>query len=144
MTTDVHTTVDQQLRRTRQRYTTGRRQLVDILASADRPVTIPELIDLGAAQSQSSLYRNLAVLEQAGAIRRLSSTDDTGRFELAEALSEHHHHLLCSACGGIEDITLPEDIESALHDAVSQAQRDRSFRVDAHHLELIGTCGDCD
>lgn len=143
MSTDVHTTVDQQLRRTRQRYTGGRRQLVDLLLTTDRPVTIPELMDLGAAQSQSSLYCNLAIVEQAGAVRRLSSTDDTGRFELAEELSEHHHHLVCSACGGIEDITLPEDIEVALRDAVSQAQRESAFRVDAHHLELVGTCGAC-
>lgn len=143
MSTDVHATVDQQLRRTRQRYTRGRRQLVDLLLHTDRPVTIPDLVDLGADQSQSSLYRNLAVLEQAGAVRRLNSSDDTGRFELAEELSEHHHHLVCSSCGSIEDITLPERIEAALHDAVATAQRDRSFRVDAHHLELVGTCGAC-
>ncbi len=143
MTTDIHGTVDQQLRRTRQRYTLGRRQLVDLLADSGRPVTIPELIDLGARQSQSSIYRNLAILEQAGAVRRLSSTDDTGRFELAEALSEHHHHLLCSTCGGIADITLPDEIEAALHEAVDRAQRDHAWSVDAHHLELIGTCDDC-
>jgi Fur family transcriptional regulator, ferric uptake regulator len=143
MTTDVHATVDQQLRRSRQRYTLGRRQLVELLQDADRPVTIPELVELGARQSQSSLYRNLAILEQAGAVRRLTSTDDTGRFELAEELSEHHHHLVCQACGGIEDITLPDRIEAALHDAVAEAQRDRRFRVDAHHVELVGTCDGC-
>jgi Fur family transcriptional regulator, ferric uptake regulator len=141
--TDVHATVDQQLRRTRQRYTTGRRQLVDLLVTTDRPVTIPELVELGAGQAQSSLYRNLAILEQAGAVRRLTSTDDTGRFELAEELSEHHHHLVCSDCGRIEDITLPERIEDALHEAVAQAQQDRAFRVDTHHLELVGACDDC-
>lgn len=143
MTTDVHATVDQQLRRTRQRYTSGRRQLVELLRDTDRPVTIPELLDLGAAQSQSSLYRNLAILEQAGAVRRLTSTDDTGRFELAEELSEHHHHLVCSTCGAIEDIVLPDRIEAALDDAVTEAQQDRDFRIDAHHLELVGTCGSC-
>jgi Fur family transcriptional regulator, ferric uptake regulator len=143
LSSEIHSTVDQQLRRSRQRYTLGRRQLVDLLAETARPVTIPELIDLGARQSQSSLYRNLAILEQAGAVRRLTSTDDTGRFELAEELSEHHHHLVCSTCGGIEDITLPEAVEDALHEAVTTAQRDRDFSVDAHHLELVGTCGTC-
>ncbi|MTV25921.1 transcriptional repressor [Nitriliruptoraceae bacterium ZYF776] len=143
MTTDVHATVDQQLRRTRQRYTLGRRQLVELLVDANRPVTIPELLDLGARQSQSSLYRNLAILEQCGAVRRLTSTDDTGRFELAEELSEHHHHLVCNTCGAIEDITLAAEVEDALHDAVETAQRDRAFEVDSHHLELVGTCGDC-
>ena len=143
MSTDVHATVDQQLKRTRQRYTSGRRQLVDLLAQAERPVTIPELIDRGAQQSQSSIYRNLAILEQAGAVRRLTSTDDTGRFELAEELSEHHHHLICSDCGAIEDITFPDHIEHALHEAVERAQDVGSFQVAAHHLELVGVCGEC-
>ena len=144
MTTDVHATIDQQLRRTRQRYTLGRRQLVELLVAADRPVTIPELVDLGARQSQSSLYRNLAILERCGAVRRLTSTDDTGRYELAEELSEHHHHLVCSTCGAIEDITLASDVEAALHEAVETARRERDFVIDAHHLELVGTCGGCD
>jgi Fur family transcriptional regulator, ferric uptake regulator len=144
MTTDVHAVIDQQLRRTRQRYTLGRRQLVELLMAADGPVTIPELIDLGAKQSQSSLYRNLAILEQAGAVRRLTSTDDTGRYELAEELSEHHHHLVCSSCGEIEDITLTGKVEAALHEAVETARRERDFVVDAHHLELVGTCSGCD
>jgi Fur family transcriptional regulator, ferric uptake regulator len=143
MSTDVHGTVDHWLRRTRQRYTAGRRQLVELLLDAGRPVTIPELLDLGADQAQSSLYRNLAILEQAGAVRRLTSTDDTGRFELAEELSEHHHHLVCSTCGGIEDITLPDEVEEALHHAVDTAERESGFAIDAHHLELVGTCNDC-
>jgi Fur family transcriptional regulator, ferric uptake regulator len=143
MTSDVHATVAHQLRRSRQRYTLGRRQLVDLLIDAARPVTIPDLIDLGARQSQSSLYRNLAILEQCGAVRRLMSTDDVARYELAEELSEHHHHLVCSVCGDIEDVTLPEAVEQTLHDAARDASRSRDFEVETHRFELVGTCGTC-
>ena len=143
MSSDIHTTVDQQLRRSRQRYTLGRRQLVDLLATTGRPVTIPELIGLGARQSQSSIYRNLAILEQAGAIRRLTSTDDTGRFELAEELSEHHHHVVCAVCGRIDDVVLAPAIERALAEAAQEARDQRDFHVDSHRLELVGTCATC-
>jgi Fur family transcriptional regulator, ferric uptake regulator len=143
MNTDVHDLVDQQLRRTRQRYTLGRRQLVELLHGSHRPLTIPELLDSGARQSQSSLYRNLAILEQCGAVHRLTSSDDVARYELAEELSHHHHHLVCSVCGNIEDVTLPAAIEEALHDAADEARTQRDFEVDSHRFELVGTCAGC-
>lgn len=143
MTNDLHTTADQQLRRTRQRYTLGRRQLVELLAEAHRPVTIPELIELGARQSQSSLYRNLAILEQCGVVRRLASSDDVARYELAEELSEHHHHLVCSVCGTIEDVKLPDALEQALTRAAEEARARADFEVESHRFELVGTCAAC-
>jgi len=139
----LHDTVDEQLRRTRQRYTRGRRQLVELLEHAGRPVTIPELLELGAGQSQSSLYRNLAILEQCGTVHRMVSTDDISRYELAEELSEHHHHLVCSICGRLEDVVLPPQIERALSRAADEAKEQRDFEVDSHRLELVGTCPEC-
>ncbi len=143
MSDDVHGAIATQLRRTRQRYTAGRRQLVEVLLDVQRPATIPELVDAGAAQSQSSLYRNLAILEQAGAVRRLTSVDDVARYELAEELTEHHHHLVCSDCGRIDDVTFPGDIEQALGRAAAAANEQRGYAVDTHRLELVGTCPAC-
>jgi Fur family transcriptional regulator, ferric uptake regulator len=143
MAPDVHHIVDEQLRRTRQRYTRGRRQLVELLVETGRPVTIPELLELGASQSQSSLYRNLAILEQCGAVERLTSTDDVARYELTEELSEHHHHVVCSVCGRIDDVVLPPAIERALGAAAAEAHTQRGYTIDSHRLELVGTCGSC-
>lgn len=143
MSDDVHAEITHQLRRTRQRYTLGRRQLVDLLLDLSRPATIPELIERGARQSQSSLYRNLAILEQAGAVRRLTSVDDVARYELAEELTHHHHHLVCSLCGRIDDVTFPGDIERALGHAAEAANEQRGYAVDSHRFELVGTCPDC-
>ncbi|TVP67942.1 MAG: transcriptional repressor [Nitriliruptor sp.] len=143
MAPDVHDIVDEQLRRTRQRYTRGRRQLVELLAETGRPVTIAELLELGASQSQSSLYRNLAILEQCGAVERLTSTDDVARYELTEELSEHHHHVVCSVCGRIDDVVLPPAIERALGAAAAEAHAQRGYMIDSHRLELVGSCGSC-
>lgn len=140
--TTLHHEIDQLLRTTRQRYTDGRRELVELLAAIGRPATLPELVDRGAGQSQSSLYRNLGVLEQCGVVRRLVSVDDVSRFELAERLTEHHHHLVCRHCGRIEDVMLPAALEEALHAACDGVDHD-GFEVDTHRVELLGTCGDC-
>lgn len=143
MAPDLHNIVDEQLRRTRQRYTRGRRQLVELLVETGRPVTIAELLELGASQSQSSLYRNLAILEQCGAVERLTSTDDVARYELTEELSEHHHHVVCSVCGRIDDVVLPPAIERALGAAAAEAHAQRGYTIDSHRLELVGACGSC-
>lgn len=139
----AHDVVASALRRTRQRYTVGRRRLVETLLALDRPVTLGELVDEGADQSQSSLYRNLAVLEQCGVVRRLSSVDDVARYELDEHLTGHHHHVVCHRCGRIDDVVLPPDIERALADAADEAREQRHFEIDSHRVELVGTCPGC-
>lgn len=138
----IHDEVEALLRRTRQRYTAGRRELVSHLVTLAGPATLGDLVDRGIGQSQSSLYRNLAVLEQCGAVRRVSSVDDVNRFELTETLTEHHHHLVCQQCGRIDDVTLPPQLESSLHRAGGHIDT-KGFSVDGHRVELFGTCPEC-
>lgn len=143
MTSDLHATIREQLRRTRQRYTLGRQHLVDLLLHVDRPVTIPELIEQGAPQSQSSLYRNLAIMEQCGVVRRLTSVDDVARYELDEELTGHHHHLVCSVCGRIDDVTLGDEFEQQIRAAADRTGDQSGYQLSAHRLELVGACPDC-
>lgn len=144
MDSALHDDVATRLRRGRQRYTDARRALVDLLHDLERPHSIAELLDAEPAMSQSSLYRNLSVLEQHDVVRRLSSTDDVARFELAEDVTgEHHHHLVCTTCGTIEDVDVAPEVEAAMHVAIDDASDHRGFRTELHRLELLGTCADC-
>ncbi len=82
-----------------QRYTPLPRALVATLAEAGRPLSIPEILASNAELPQSSAYRNVTDLIEAGVVRRVTGVDDHGRFELAEELAGHHHHLACGGCG---------------------------------------------
>ena len=143
MTVDVHDTIAVRLREVGQRYTDGRRDLVDRLVAAGQPLTIPELLEVPPRLPQSSAYRNLSVLEQAGVVHRITAGGDFARFELAEDLTEHHHHLICSECGAVEDFTAPAGLERTLTRAVDEIAAARGFTADQHRLDLIGTCADC-
>ncbi len=143
MSIDPHDLVHERLRRARQRYTSGRRDLVQCLLGAGRPVSIAELLELGTDQSQSSLYRNLTVLEGCGVVRRLPSVDNVTRFELSEELTHHHHHLVCSSCGRLDDVTLPSDLEASILRSTVSLGAGLGYEVRSHQLELIGVCGDC-
>jgi Fe2+ or Zn2+ uptake regulation protein len=143
MIPDPHTVVADRLHRGRQRYTGGRRALVSALLGAGRPLSIAELLRRDADWSQSSLYRNLAVLESCGVVIRLPSTDGVARFEVAEELSRHHHHLVCSSCGRLDDVDLPARVEATLHAVTAEAGKMLGYEVDEHRLELIGRCSEC-
>jgi Fe2+ or Zn2+ uptake regulation protein len=143
VTTDLHTTASARLRADGQRYTTRRRALVEVLAAADQPLTIPQLLEQRRDLAQSSVYRNLAVLERAGVVHRIVTTDEFGRYELAEDLTQHHHHLICSTCGDVADFTVPAPVEHELESALSRAAKRAGFRPSGHRLDLVGTCAGC-
>lgn len=140
---DIHDTADARLRREGQRYTANRRVLIDALRAADRPVTVLELIDATPGIPQSSAYRNLSVLEEAGVVRRLVTADDTARYELAEDLTGHHHHLICERCGSVVDIDVPSSLEEGVSSFSSSIARSHGFRIEHHRLDLIGVCPAC-
>lgn len=139
---DVHETIAERLRAVGQRYTSGRRELVDVLGAATGPLTIAAILHLRGDLPQSSVYRNLTVLEDAGVVRKVPGAVDT-HFELAEDLDEHHHHLLCTSCGDVEDFVMPTTLERALHRAVDAAAEKADFAATAHRVELVGTCAKC-
>jgi len=125
-----------------QRFTANRRTIVDSLSQGDRPMSIPEI--LSATQlAQSSVYRNLSVLEAAGVVTRVITTDEWGRFELSEELTGHHHHLVCSKCGGVSDVTIPDDVEHDLDSALLTLAQRAGFELSHHRLDLVGVCSNC-
>jgi len=141
---DIHEQVGTLLSRDGQRYTTERRRLVEALARSDRPVTVESLRDADPPIPMSSAYRNLSVLERVGVVERVRTTDDRARFELSEQLTDHHHHhLVCTGCGVVEDFTVPEAIERSLDRRLAEVAAERGFEVTGHRLDLVGTCAAC-
>ena len=126
-----------------QRLTGTRRAIVEALAHAEKPLSIPEILSAGPGLAQSSVYRNLAVLERAGAVTRVVTTDEWARFELSEALTGHHHHLVCSRCGAVDDVRIPDDIESDLDRALEILAERAGFQLQHHRLDLVGMCSAC-
>ena len=139
----LHDEVSELLSRHDHRYTSGRRRLIEALAGADRPLTLPEILERDDHLTQSSAYRNLDVLESSGAVRRLTRTGDHTHHELAESMLGHHHHLICVGCGLIEDIRLGDELEDQVDGALAAAARSAGFTPLHHSLDLHGHCGDC-
>lgn len=125
------------------RYTRGRRAVVTTLARADGPLSAAELETAIGALPLSSIYRSLAVLEEAGVLAPHHGTKGLTRYELAEWLRGHHHHLVCIECGSVEDVEVSEEHETEVERIVKEISAATTFTPFSHALEIEGRCARC-
>jgi Fur family transcriptional regulator, ferric uptake regulator len=140
---DLHDLVELLLRRADQRYTPGRRAMVELLATLGHPVSISDIAARLPEVPRSSAYRHLVDLQGAGAVRRIAAKDEFARFELAEDLTEHHHHLLCTICGKVIDVTPTPAFERIVDRMVQELASQQDFHATSHAVDVIGRCADC-
>ena len=140
----LHELVEIQLKRADLRYTSGRRSIVEVLASSEHPLNISDISEQLPDVPRSSAYRHLADLQNAGIIRRIAASDEFARFELSEVFTEHHHHLLCTICGRVFDVTPSESFELMVGKVVEDLSHRLGFRPTSHSLDVVGHCAECE
>lgn len=113
------------------------------LRGSDRPVTADEVAKISGVPL-STAYRNLAELCDAGVAVRVGGADRTDRFEIAESLtSHHHHHLVCTECGVVNDFDPSPQLERLITKELQSLLTSEGF-VESHHLfDVHGVCGNC-
>ena len=144
LVSEIHAVARRQLTNAGHNYTRGRQDLVDVLAGIGAPATMPMIVQRSPGLAQSSLYRNLAVMEQAGVVARVDVGDTKSYYELSDLVTEDpHHHLVCSDCSAVVDINLPPRAERSIERALGDAARDVGFELTEHRLDIIGVCAQC-
>ncbi len=108
-------------------------------ALQNKPQTVQEmytaLTSYKSDIDKATVYRILTCFVELGVVRQIYLQDREVRFELTD--SSHHHHLVCTNCGGIEDVEFNEE---ALLKEVSKQTR---FTIVNHSLEFFGICSQC-
>ena len=79
---ELHEFVELLLHRIDQRYTVGRRAVVGLLASSERPLSISDIEARVPEIPRSSAYRHLSDLQRAGVVRRIAASDEFARFSI--------------------------------------------------------------
>lgn len=143
-TPSIEREVEKRLNDHEVRYTRGRRAVVSALAGTDGPKSASELHGvIGPGVPLSSLYRSLTTLEEAGVVIPHFGAKGLTRYELAEWLTGHHHHLVCVVCGSVEDVEIPTAYESQVRGLVDTISAIASFTPLNHALEVEGQCARC-
>lgn len=124
------------------RFTAGRRAVFRLLSRADGPLSAGEIHRQLKTLPLSSIYRTLTVLEESE-ILSLHHTRGVTRYELADWIAGHHHHVVCAECGSVADVMLSPSLEDALERVVASASQGVGFSHDGHSLEIEGRCSSC-
>jgi len=121
------------------RTTRQRSALLDIIARESRPLSPYELHALALRAipsiSQSTVYRNLRALEEAGEIHAVSIPGQAPRYELAAVAAHHHHHFHCHGCDRVYDL---EGCPGGLRGLLPHG-----FTLEEHTIVLKGKCQMC-
>ncbi len=125
------------------RLTRARRAVVAALEACTGPTTAADLAERLADVPISSLYRSLAVLVDAGVVARVHETEGIARFELAEAVAGHHHHLVCRSCGTVIDVRPTPSADDTVAGIVEAEAARHGFTATGHHVDIEGVCAAC-
>lgn len=138
---DEHSHVRQALQQRGLRWTGQRSRIVRTALATHEHYTAEELLLLCRREdprlSRATVYRTLAVLEEAGFVEGLDAGDGKRRFEHVLG-HEHHDHMVCLQCGAIVEFR-----DDELERRQEAAARRHGFRIERHSLRLYGRCRDC-
>ena len=122
------------------KLTPQRRAILNAIVNSHETLT-PATIHERAREENSrvglvTVYRTVELLAQLGLICRVHGEGKSQSYTLAP--SGHHHHMICSECGGVADFT-----DCDLGELQERLARETGFEIEGHLLEFYGRCRDC-
>jgi len=124
------------------KYTTQRELILKIIYDNDGHFTPEDIynlikerypdIKLGIA----TIYRTLTLLEDANIVSSISFGTQGKKYEFG--LKEHHDHLVCLECGGIEEF-----FDDTIEKQQEEIARKFNFKMTNHVMKITGTCEAC-
>ena len=84
----------------------------------------------------STVYRTLELLEELGLVQHTHLGHGAPTYSVAG--DDDHVHLVCRACGAVEEAP-----RSAVADTVARLASEHGFEVDLGHFALFGRCAGC-
>lgn len=118
-----------------------RRAVAEIVASHEGRFTAEELVGeayrLRPQVGRATVFRSLEIFESLRLVERVHLVRSDHAYVVCDP-AHHHHHLVCESCGRSIEVT---DVGIG---PIAKAIEERTgYRVDAHRLELFGTCPAC-
>jgi Fur family transcriptional regulator, ferric uptake regulator len=121
------------------RLTPQRQLILEAVRRAETHVTPEQVYDRVHRQqptiSRATLYRTLDFLCE---VRLIHALYWGGQMYYEITGDEPHHHLICRACGGVDQID-----HVWLDDLFQTIEQKHQFTIDMDHVALFGLCGRC-
>jgi Fur family ferric uptake transcriptional regulator len=82
----------------------------------------------------ATVYRTVELLRQTGSVQVLVHE---GRPTYVRCHAGHHHHLVCTSCGNVEETEL------CAAPSPAQLRKRHGFRAQEHQFDIYGICERC-
>jgi Fur family ferric uptake transcriptional regulator len=84
----------------------------------------------------TSIYRSLELFESLGIVFKIVNGSSV-KYNLCE-LEEHHHHIICKACGSVVELNFCD-----ISDWSKKVTESTGYQVVEHQLNFYGFCKNC-
>lgn len=130
----------EQLKSVELKITEPRKAVLEILTQSSKPIDVEDIkIFLGKnniSADQATIYRILKAFSEKNIVRKVSLYEGKTHYELTDR--PHHHHIVCTSCGTIQDIE-----ECGMEKMEREIETKTGFTVQSHSFELFGICSSC-
>jgi Fur family peroxide stress response transcriptional regulator len=113
--------------------------VLEVVRTSENHLTASEVYEaarkLLPSISYATVYNSLRYLKDAGLVDEITFGNAASRFDRETA---RHDHAICSVCGKLVDLDLPQTIE-----LMKVAARHSRFKPQSIRLTLVGICPDC-
>jgi len=122
------------------RLTPSRQAILTYIKQTEKPVSIEE-IKLYLQKNHYifddvTIYRTIHSFVQKDIVKQIDFHEGKFRYEIANL--PHHHHIVCTGCGSIQDI------EHCLKETAEQSiEKNTGYVISSHSLEFFGLCRKC-
>ncbi|MFA7297627.1 MAG: Fur family transcriptional regulator [Dehalococcoidia bacterium] len=128
--------LEHELLRNGHRITEPRRALLMSMQAMGDHFTAEGLAAASPGVGRATVFRTLKLLQEVGTVCQVVLDDGTLQYRLTPG--GHHHHIVCSRCGAVNDFASC-DIQGLLNEIADRT----GYAIDAHRLEVYGRCAAC-
>ena len=122
--------------------TQPRMAVVKALVNERRPISAFNLQTKLSKVSVASVYRILEAFVDSGVVDRINTGRVHAMYEISSG-RKHHHHVICTRCGDMEDVETGKDCSALKVQHLAVAHSGKFSSISKHSLEFFGLCKKC-
>lgn len=128
--------IGQRLEAAGHRLTPTRKAVVHAVLDSPGHFTVEQVGERTPGVGRATVFRTMKLLQDLAVVCRVVMEDGSLHYRLSTR--GHHHHLVCTSCGRVEDF-----FDGGIRRLIDELGQSTKYRIDGHWLDVYGRCQAC-